>query len=256
MIIRTSSPNRRQGYTIIELAVTCAVVACCFAMVQVAADGSDAGSNLLACQAKLAQLMKSNHLYAGDHEGTLMPLAGDAPWPDKPWGWWHEVLMPPYLGEEISRWGKKLPLLECPADEFLWSHSAPDENERVDSPSYGYNWELGRGENTPFSKQEWWLRKVDEVERPEETVGFADSAHAHELQREGQPLRRTASFVISWEPSTRYPGCVINPGRHGEGSNIAWLDGHVSTPTADEYQDILVGDVKYWARHDRPPFNK
>jgi prepilin-type N-terminal cleavage/methylation domain-containing protein/prepilin-type processing-associated H-X9-DG protein len=231
-IWRSDASVRGTGFTLIELLVVIAIIAILaailfpvFARVREKARQSSCGSNLRQIQLAIAQYAQD---YDEKHPHTWFTANGQ--WDDWPGGYqWEEAVLP-YV--------KSVQLFVCPSASAI--PYVPDTNPAgVDYPppprggyagniAYWDDWcAEGIVANNPFG-----LRSLAAIAEPATTFMVWDSAASESPGR----------FDEGWQDGTQQPTTVIwsaNPprleppswgvvgGRHIEGANFSYVDGHM-----------------------------
>ena len=221
-----SPPN---GFTLVELLVSLAVVGLLAAILAGAFPAAKATADSAACRSNLRQLAAANLAYAADH-GRYVAAAADIDGPNSIR--WHGVRaggafdgsqgpLAPYLGGGgASAWVRRCPGFRPDAAGF-----------EAACGGYGYN-ALGVGSELclPGGGQKVGMRP-GALARPAQTVMFADAAY---LQGNGAKAKLIEySFA---EPPRFAGGGTPWPTihfRHRDKANVAWADGHVTAETRD-----------------------
>jgi prepilin-type N-terminal cleavage/methylation domain-containing protein/prepilin-type processing-associated H-X9-DG protein len=212
---------RCTGFTMVELLVVMAVVSVVAALTMSALARGRHHRDAAQCISNLRQLAQANLRYAADNGGQFV-YAMDRPNRRR----WHgerrdvdESFDPtrgplaPYLSHE----GR---VKICPAFEGMITDRTSFE---VGAGGYGYNAAyIGGSPRNRFEGE-----RVSNVERPSQTLMFADTAMARSHGIQEYP------FAEPWEwvTSSGKLGGELTPSvhfRHDRHANVAWCDGHVT----------------------------
>lgn len=263
-----SHPPRRStpGFTLVELLVVIVVLVFLLGALGLLSTHRTARRTARAAECAshvkdLAVTLSSNSL---DYDGALLPFFPDAraagensgymDWvsSDLLWvyysrqGWGHHRN---WHREHIRQVLENLPqsALTCPADEFAWS----DQADPLRQPSYGYNVEMGWGEQcAKVMNKPTRLRYIRDFDRPNETIIFGDSYHPQEQDAHPANVRVDSSIYLAYDRHPDWPGNIPNTHRHPGGANLAWLDVHVSKASANDVKEYAQSEhsgEKYWA---------
>ncbi len=206
-------PLVRTAFTLIELLVVIAIIAILAAMLLPALKKARDTAKKISCTNQLKQIGLAIQQYASDYEGRL-PVHHDTSM-----GYWHLNAIPPYLGEDSSC---RYSLLECPNDPYAWwLYNNSNVKDSALDPSYGFNGKISN------------YFPLNRVDKPTEKILIGESYHGPE----GRDF--SGSYLITY--LTGYP-VGLYP-RHGNGTNVAWIDGHVSYQTNYIYMNTK---SKYW----------
>ena len=180
--------------------------------------------NRAKCAGNLKQLAAGILAYAGENIMKI-PYLNDWRWPNGSYKqtFWMRAISP-YLGfewtdEKMQKWEAQNtlrglpPVFYCPTDKG----PAPTFPTPWDV-SYGINWLIAPEAKDAAPVTPSQIRLVN-VPKPSQIILLGDGAHANE--------DAGASFWIGCGvPAMKFSK------RHGNGANIAWLDGHVTQETA------------------------
>jgi prepilin-type processing-associated H-X9-DG protein/prepilin-type N-terminal cleavage/methylation domain-containing protein len=197
---RAAPPQRRRGFTIIELLVTIAILLALAGLLLPALRGAREAARTSQCASRMRQLGIATMLYADEHGGRFPRsqhsafVHGEMPW---------ARALAPYLGADDLRWTNLLRgVYRCPLDA------------RNNALSYGLNvyFELGPDDDYEGKPATWRYR--DNLPRPGATILFAenDSAADHLMPN-------------FWSGISDVEDLAHN--RHGGAANYVFADGHV-----------------------------
>jgi len=230
-----------RAFTLIELLVVISIVALLIALLLPALTSAREAAESAACKSNLRQLSLAVHQYFVDFQ-VLMPQTEDPDTSSPGWRWWHDWMIPPYLGVDHVQNNLRLVALECPSDEQVWTTRHADNAGGELNPSYGYNFDLGSG--LPYGPN---YRTMDEIEVPSQTIAFGDAWHQNEYgdaYLNGTPSTANSQTLRYYNATGFSPGNrrEVNPFRHlnETGGNIAWLDGHASGHTSQEVHALNI----------------
>ena len=230
-------PNRVKGgrdpraFALVELLTVLAIVAVLAGILFPVFARAKAAAKVTSCLANLRQIGFGYLAYAGDHDGMTVPpryfYDPDASIRRDIQYWYahaHDVggefvteeregLLHPYLAGEL--------LTRCPAADY-----ADGSGFKF---AYGINIDLRRYVREPdlhgVIPDSPFGIPLAEVERPAETVAFADSAVTNGAIFGGDGSG-VASETDLYPPSDPRPKISSVHARHGGGANVAWIDGH------------------------------
>ena len=222
--------KRLQTFTLIELLVVIAIIAILAGMLLPALNNARERGRSASCISNLKQMSMGNQQYASEY-GYFIPH-GSGSYKFHAWNWGSNVTW--YLGL-FSYMGWKWRTGAYTADDYpaktpaLYTcpsaRVAPAGTSTLTGTNYGmkldwslplmgytYNFQLvGAGMWTPI--------RIAEFTRPSTSFFLADgnTGTTDQYDSAGTELPKGPSCKIAW--------------RHGGASNVAWLDGHVSTET-------------------------
>jgi prepilin-type N-terminal cleavage/methylation domain-containing protein/prepilin-type processing-associated H-X9-DG protein len=182
------SPQRRAGFTLVELLVVIGIIAVLIAVLLPALARAKAQANSVACRSNIRQIATAAMLYAHDHKVWV----GFAPGIDR------KMLLYPYL-----RQGKS----NADVDGTQVWHCPANAMQQIQA-SYGFNVNLN------------WV-KITKIKRWSETValcdgGVLDSTQPTLITHVWPPSRPTSASAV--RPNARHAGGMVNAG---------FADGHV-----------------------------
>jgi prepilin-type N-terminal cleavage/methylation domain-containing protein/prepilin-type processing-associated H-X9-DG protein len=236
---------RRRGFTLIELLVVIAILAILAAFLFPVLAQARAQARKAACTSNLRQLGLAFRIYSDDYDGkspisrsyTASSLAART----------FSELEEHWFMRPLRGYLKSAEILHCPADSVSNGDRAAGtellsmaDDPRLPRLSYGINLHLAGIETTAA------FPGYDEMTlpHPAATAMIADCAiwffecvvhHARDGTRYS-----TVAYANAIRPREAVWNCLIGtPGaeRHGTGSNIAFVDGHVKFISADRFLD-------------------
>ncbi|MDD5458789.1 MAG: type II secretion system protein [Phycisphaerae bacterium] len=259
------------GFTLIELLVVIFVVGLLIGILMPALNLAKKQGKAIDCKNNLRQLALAATSYVHDHDGYYLFGAEDI-----------------YSGN-LHRWygvrdDKGQPFntskgtlssylnnvrLQCPS-KINYKQLSPGDNDYEDgNGGYGYNliyigsqiWKNGYGQEGCES-----TAKVSEVERPQETLLFADTAMAKEIDGDfclsKYPFAEPRFFVIYGQPDPTWSPYPSLHFRHKGYTNIVWADCHTSNKkiaiNRKPNQDGTISakyDVGWFEPMDNSPFD-
>jgi prepilin-type N-terminal cleavage/methylation domain-containing protein/prepilin-type processing-associated H-X9-DG protein len=206
-----------QGFTLIELLVVIAIISVLAAMLLPALSRSKEASKRANCISNLRQMGLGMLLYADDYNG-LIPRGNEPEW-------W-KVLTPMLGGLRTNQYSRAKVYL-CP--------SYPEKRQLI---CYVVNaWRFSNPADKTGSEQ-IGLTRLSLVQRPVETIYFADNEHGSwrpiitEL-----PIIGSSLLNDVWSPSHlpyNSAGTTVNRerrvalARHGKGPDLLFFDGHAA----------------------------
>ena len=234
----------KQGFTLIELLVVIATIAVLSTILFPAFVKAHQKSQQSSCLANMKKLALANIMYLHDYDQTYMPAnyAIDSNNNLRPnAGWVHELF--PYV--------KNYAMFKCPSTD----------NGRLVGigVDYTYNYILGCDRSSTYYNIEWkrWLSTKpftsSKVELPADTALFWES-----YMTDDSSLNKDGYCATVSDPTTCI--CFRPSLRHGNGSNVALIDGHArfcSWPIKDweaeenEQCWFKLGDFWTWPTQER-----
>jgi prepilin-type N-terminal cleavage/methylation domain-containing protein/prepilin-type processing-associated H-X9-DG protein len=236
--------KKNEAFTVIELLVVISIIALLAAILVPALLPSKNLAKMIVCKNNLRQLALANQNYANDNHGYSVPGAMDID------------------SENLHRWYavrpcKTVPFnpamgplsdylqdceLSCPQKVRYTELPPSDGSYEYGNGGYGYNliyigsriWYSGY--TTPNCKES---TKLTEIERPQETLLFADSAMVKHIDT-GPALIRYAFaeprfFVVDKEPTSAWTPDPSIHFRHRKRACIVWADGHADDRKTAHY---------------------
>ncbi len=207
--------SKKHQFTLIELLVVIAIISILAAMLLPALKNAREAGRRISCANKIKQIGTAIALYADDNDGYFPT------WYDASVGKWHRNEIPIYLGLKDSP--SYASQYECPSDQYAWTHPTKDNVKSLDNPSYGLTLAT-----KPFLR-------MCEVKNPSHKILVAESAHP------GEGGNTSHTYMTFQSKPTAY--------RHGNGSNVLWMDLHVTQETSGSIQQININGSasdKYW----------
>ena len=190
MQIKISKNKNSHGFTLIELLVVVAIVVILAAMLLPALSKAREKARQAVCMNNLKQIGLAFQMYASDYDNYL-PYVGNPPAPTG--GYWYELpRIPKYLNIKVNQYklAAKKTLLHCPSDR-------EKNTSGLIYYSYAMNRYLGGA-------------KYSRITNSSRTILLADSFY---------------TCVIS--STTIWSGVEWGKGRHPNGANFLYVDGHV-----------------------------
>ncbi|MBC7287164.1 MAG: DUF1559 domain-containing protein [Armatimonadetes bacterium] len=218
----------RRGFTLIELLVVIAIIAILAAILFPVFARAREKARQASCESNLKQLALAILMYAQDYDEML-------PYHCAYWGksaFWLQATYPYVKNTQLSicpSYGRGVDSVR------VWD---PQTDQRVASTayggrSYGYNFELSGA-------------KLARAQFPAELIMLADSVVCNDPYAYG----RCGQCYIA--PAPRSGCCATNApwgrvsGRHNEGANHAFLDGHVKWMKIQDNIHGNNGSSRYW----------
>ncbi|MDO9465016.1 MAG: prepilin-type N-terminal cleavage/methylation domain-containing protein [bacterium] len=196
------------SFTLIELLVVIAVIALLASMLLPALLGAREMGRRIKCVSNLKQMYMAFVMYANDYDDYVVPLQ-TAPYYGGP-AWYKADQLPVYLNKNL---GTNQRVFKCPSDTN--KSTVIDYN----TISYGYNyWHVGHHGGDIYVG---YIR-LSKIDEPSRTMVFADGYGSNEAYR----------MMI------RNYGYDIDTGRHNNGANLVFLDGHVKWCPASEFPEV------------------
>lgn len=223
---------RRCAFTLLELLVVTGIMALLLSMLIPSLASARQQAKSVVCRSNIRQVLLANGYYAQDHMGVYCPGAADFL---KNLHRWHGQRDHPSEAFDSSRGplvdylGPEATIRQCPsfpADKIAEESGGFERG----NGGYGYNNAYigvrvaGESENEYVIETDQagaWLAKI---QRPGETIMFADSAFA------GHGLIEYSFAEPRFHP--RYPLYRAAPSiqfRHRGTANVGWCDGHVDS---------------------------
>jgi prepilin-type N-terminal cleavage/methylation domain-containing protein/prepilin-type processing-associated H-X9-DG protein len=205
--------KKQSGFTLIELLVVIAIIAILAAILFPVFGRARAKARQASCQSNLKQIGLATAQYSQDYDERTVPLLYVAT--PKIFYWWGSFTTGDTTydmnGGLLNPYMKNGQILDCPDAANVPLGATPQPL------AYGMNFmTLGTG-NMGIS--------LASVNRPAETVAFADGARANTTVIPSEMQRFTQVTPLGQSHKTgQYP--TVH-GRHSGFSNVLWLDGHV-----------------------------
>jgi len=187
---------RTRAFTLIELLVVIAIIAILAAILFPVFAKAREKARQASCQSNLKQIGLAILMYAQDYDEMLVRHCYQPPSGSYPW----LAAVQPYV--------KNWQLYMCP-DNSGW------RNEAMGCGGYSYNLSrLANGTTVGCAE-----RKMADIPKPASLL----------MVTEGQDAGNAIAWVGYWyrETNTADPSNLHPVGRHNEGSNICFVDGHV-----------------------------
>lgn len=242
----TPVPSNRHmsppGVTLLETLVVISLIGALMSIVLPSLASARESARQMKCVAGLRQLQTANDLYSNDHSGLYLP--GAARIETENLQRWHgsrdhgsepfdgtRGAIAPYLDDGVSSvLARACPTFQLSLDQL---HQTGAGFERS-CGGYGYNNAFVGTTRRPDANGSWIVQTTTQgarrtvIARPDATVAFADAAFASSSGVDG--LIEYSFIEPRFWPD--FPGARPNPSihfRHGGATNVAWLDGHVSS---------------------------
>ena len=207
---------KKKHVTLIEILVVVAIIGILASLLLPSLGKARKKSKATVCSNQLKQLGTIFHMYADDNNGSMMLQNSTENGYYYSWVT-HNSTIGSYINKNIGNASKDVDLLWCPNDPYAKVSTIKWH------PSYGY------------ARSNLAHQKINSVANPSETVLFTDSGHN---QEDGYH-----AWLISPNSATQGIWGI----RHEVGSNIAWVDGHVSFHRDTEVQ-FINADATLWDR--------
>jgi len=210
--------HRPKGFTLIELLVVIAIIAILAAILFPVFARTREKARQTNCLSNIKEVGIAALMYIDDHDGIMLRhITGEEPYEDAVR--WPEMIFPYILNTQI---------LSCP--------SHPTGTWEVGDDTF-----LGYGANYWLTAYDLGDIHVGDIKRASETILFADNDY----------YVVPAPYYLAMYPND--PFCGLNGvarlrGRHNEGDNFAFVDGHGKWMQRSHVEgDIgLYGASKYW----------
>ncbi len=217
------SQLRRTGFTLIELLVVIAIIAILAAILFPVFSRAREAARKASCGSNIRQLGLAVAQYVQDYD-ERMPRE----WFGPAWYWyrWNDAVLP-YI--------KNLQLFVCPSASHRLFEPDPDPSSATNTTLHGgyaanVAYHAGSISGEPPTDHPWWGRSLAQIEDPAGTFLLWDNWW-YSFQ-EGWP--DAASQPNSYDPNSNPPSLVSTSagtravgGRHVDGANFAYCDGHV-----------------------------
>lgn len=189
---------KQRGFTLIELLVVIAIIAILAAILFPVFARAREKARQTSCLNNVKQLGLSFMMYAQDYDETLVPLANGG-YGVARYNWY--VIIQPYI--------KNQQILACASDpKRAVGYGLSFNNIACDDTSAGH---LGVG------------AALANIESPADALMLTDAERADGAQIYFiYSLKRYALGAVTGYPNNGIP----NPGRHNDGNNVAFCDGH------------------------------
>jgi prepilin-type N-terminal cleavage/methylation domain-containing protein/prepilin-type processing-associated H-X9-DG protein len=245
-MIHSNHRCNARGFTLIELLVVISIISILISILLPALSSARAAAQMVGCQSNLRQMGQLTEMYLQEWDGFYYPLywANSATHPPQYANvLWHGRLAE-YLGWQpvnaANPGPNKIdPIFDCPADE---RNGLPSRAQRGYLSRTGNDWDLSYGYNYlhygTYNSAYISPHRQADVGNHSERILLGDSCDSgvDTAFTQGSP-------IIDWYQPTVYPIST----RHSQGSNLLFLDGHVSHWAYDEiytYPDFST--VSYW----------
>ncbi|MBI2298569.1 MAG: prepilin-type N-terminal cleavage/methylation domain-containing protein [Armatimonadetes bacterium] len=212
--MRERPKSAGSGFTLIELLVVIAIIAILAAILFPVFAKAREKARQSSCASNHKQIMLASLQYIQDYDERCVP--GNAGTPGAPWGGrqWTASLAGPYA--------KNIQVFECPSYAASFLPGMAGNCEQRTRGGIGYNWAWTAAE-PGWGGDNGWLagQKLAGIERPSELVVWQDSnCMGCGPYNNGN---WTAWQTGAWPNNDPASGL----GRHNEGANTAYMDGHV-----------------------------
>lgn len=217
----------RRSFTLIELLVVVAIIAVLASLLLPALSRARHKANAASCSSNLKQMIMAFHMYVDENDGYT-PGVGNA------WGgsWktaWYNLLTP-YHGNNDVR--------VCPGADYLSAYSMP------------YAWGFYRLDEPTTDVDEGrypGMIKLNRVNQPDAVMAFgeAEPNYLAPVSSRGDNFHYHGAFSLSGDSAYD----TFEPYRHLQGSNSAFVAGHVSLVSGDELMSEWINwddSVLFW----------
>ena len=198
----------RRGFTLIELLVVIAIIAILAAILFPVFARAREKARAISCLSNLKQLGVGIMMYAQDYDECVMPgnLCNNG---DHVQHWWSDP------NGRIQPYVKNTQILVCPSDPS--------------GIGYGYNYNLNNGGDSGTTGcYSAGGRPLAKFTRPADTGVLADADVGCRYPGNG------GSSLWGWHPAG-YNMCGGVSGRHNDGANITFADGHAKWLNKDKF---------------------
>ena len=209
-------------FTLIELLVVIAIIAILASMLLPALKKARDTTKRISCVNKMKQIGTAISMYTNDFDGYLpaVYVVGDS---QSSWNRW---IIPPYLG--LGSDPDYPEQFVCPADKYVWYHpTTPAQTPTQDDPSYGLNLHI-----CGYNTTDYPCHKVEKINNPSTKILLGE-----QIRKQEGGTANAHSFELKVSRLYSY--------RHGNGSNICWIDSHASREPANDINAINSSNY-YW----------
>lgn len=239
----TAMPNqyKHPAFTLIELLVVISLIAMLIGILLPALGAARESARGAVCKSNVRQMALALTIYATEQRDMLVPLYQPQPGEIRPQHWFgqerimdgerdivkSESPLAPYFGGDIVD-GMQCPSFPSDSGSFVYKF-------KTLSAHYGYNVGLAGWPHTmtPFADPEDRrpTRRVIEVKNPTKTIAFADAVHTDGFATDanGDPAFYEPHYVGAEESPNGDVGGHAHLRHSDSTTNVAWIDGHVSS---------------------------